>query len=94
MAKIMWRHGMVHPAIVSVKGKPSGVPKKPVIWIGEIWFTVPHGGKMETDTRSWCANKPMTRQDAQAVLHQLHTQLVNEHGKETATDSGFWMQSR
>jgi len=83
------------PVLVAVKGKRVGVPRKPVIWFGEIWVAVPaEGGKTEYDTRSWRANKPITRQQAQSVLHQLREQLIGEHGSELPFDSGFWMQSR
>lgn len=96
MSRVEWRNGMAAPAIVSVRGRPSGTPKKPVIWHGEIWLKLPAGedGRCETDIRAWRANKPLTKQQAQAVLRQLLDQLIGEHGKQSAIDSGFWMQSR
>lgn len=96
MSRVEWRNGMAAPVIVSVRGRPCGAPKKPVIWHGETWLVVPTEDrtKLETDVRAWRANKPLTRQQAQTVLAQLLEQLIGEHGNDTAVDSGFWMQSR
>ena len=76
---------------VIVKGKE---PKKPVVWIGAIWLILPGVTKDEIDTRSWRSNRPLSSAQARLVLGQLHTMLVNEHGKDNAIDSGFWLQSR
>lgn len=96
LSRVEWRNGMPAPMIVSVVGRPCGAPKKPVIWHGEIWLLVPAEDptKLEKDVRAWRANKPLTRQQAQAVLAQLLEQLIGEHGTDAAVDSGFWMQSR
>lgn len=67
------------------------LPKKPVSWIGEIWLLMPDG---ERDIRAWRSNQPITTNQAQTVLGQLLDQLIGEHGKDTAVDSGFWCKSR
>lgn len=76
---------------VPVVDNARSVPKKPVIWHGEIWLVLPGGVK---DIRAWRANKPMVKHQAQTVLHQLLSELIDEHGSDKAVDSGFWMQSR
>lgn len=90
MCRVEWRNSMAGPPKV-VKG---GIPKKPVVWIGAIWLKLPGVTKDEIDTRSWRSNKPLSCADARAVLDQLLTMLINEHGKDNAIDSGFWLQSR
>jgi hypothetical protein len=67
------------------------LPKKPVVWIGEIWLTIPGG---EKDIRAWRSNQAITTGQAQTVLGQLLTSLINEHGKDSAVSSGFWAKSR
>lgn len=67
------------------------LPKRPVIWIGEIWLTLPSG---EKDIRAWRSNQPITTAQARTVLGQLLDSLIGEHGKHTATSSGFWCKSR
>jgi hypothetical protein len=67
------------------------VPKKPVVWMGEIWLQLPSG---ERDIRSWRSNGPITKGHAQTVLGQLLDSLIGEHGKNSAVDSGFWIKSR
>lgn len=87
MSRVHWRNGMAAPVVDSARS----VPKKPVIWIGEIWLTMPNH---VNDARAWRANKPLTRQQAQGVLQQLLAELIDEHGENAAIDSGFWMKSR
>jgi hypothetical protein len=87
VSRVHWRNGMSLPVVDNARS----VPKKPVIWIGEIWLQLPTGFK---DIRAWRANKPLTRQQAQTVLHQLLEELIDEHGNDAAVDSGFWMKSR
>lgn len=87
LSRVHWRNGMRVPVVDNARS----VPRKPVIWHGEIWLVLPGGVK---DTRIWRANNKMTRQQAQTVLHQLLAELIDEHGENTAVDSGFWMQSR
>lgn len=87
MSHVFWRNSMAVPVVENARS----VPKKPVIWFGEIWLILPDG---EKDTRAWRANKPMTRQQAQTVLAQLLDQLIGEHGIDAAVDSGFFMRSR
>lgn len=67
------------------------LPKKPVVFIGEIWLTLPSG---EKDIRAWRSNQPITTDQARTVLGQLLTSLINEHGKDSAVSSGFWTKSR
>lgn len=67
------------------------LPRKAVVWIGEIWLTLPSG---EKDIRSWRSNQPITTDQARTVLGQLLTSLINEWGKDSAVSSGFWCSSR
>lgn len=86
-AQIVWRHGMksLHPQVT------GRLPRKPVIWFGEIFLRMPDG---EKDTRAWRSNQPMTTEQARTVLNQLLKSLINEHGKDEPIDSGFWCRSR
>jgi hypothetical protein len=88
MSLVQWHNSMDGPPVVD---NARSVPKRAVIWFGEIWLTLPTG---EKDTRAWRANKPITRQQAQTVMAQLLASLVGEHGKDAAVDAGFWMRSR
>lgn len=76
---------------VPVVDNARSVPRKPVIWHGEIWLTMPGG---VNHVRAWRANKPMTKAQAQTTLHQLLADLIDENGNDAAVDSGFWMKSR
>lgn len=67
------------------------LPRKPVVWIGEIWLLIPGG---EKDIRAWRSNSPITTDQAQTVLGQLLDSLIGEHGKDSAISSGFWCRSR
>jgi len=67
------------------------VPKKPVIWHGEIWLKLPDGSK---DIRLWRSKQPMTRAQAQQTLYLLLDDLIAENGSNVAVDSGFMMMSR
>lgn len=86
-ARIEWNNDMP-----STQPRTIGrLPRKAVIWIGEIWLTLPSG---EKDIRAWRSNQPITTDQAQTVLGQLLTSLIGEHGKNSATHSGFWCKSR
>jgi len=86
-ARIEWSHGMA-----STQPRITGkLPKKPVIFIGEIWLTLPNG---EKDIRAWRSNQPITTTQARTVLGQLLEQLISEHGKDSAISSGFYCKSR
>ena len=86
-ARVEWNNSMptVYPA---TSGR---LPKKPVVWIGEIWLLLPGG---EKDIRSWRSNQPISTAQARTVLGQLLDRLIGEHGKDTALSSGFWCKSR
>lgn len=86
-ALIQWSNEMptTHPM---TRGR---LPKKPVVWIGEIWLTLPTG---EKDIRAWRSNQPITTAQARTVLGQLLDSLIGEHGKHSAKSSGFWAKSR
>lgn len=88
MCQVFWNSRMQGPPVCD---NVRSVPKKPVVWIGSVWLTLPGG---ECDTRSWRSNGRITRQQAQDVLKALLDQLVGEHGKDSAVDSGFTLKSR
>jgi len=67
------------------------LPKKPVIWRGEVFLQLPGGIK---DVRQWISRQPMTTDQARVVLGQLLNQLIGEHGKDSAVHSGFVAVSR
>jgi len=86
-AKIEWNNSMP-----GTQPRTTGkLPKKPVVWIGEIGLQLQSG---EKDIRSWRSNQAMSCDQARTVLGQLHTSLVNEHGKDSAVHSWFWCKSR
>lgn len=86
-ARIEWSSEM-HNTLPRTIGR---LPRKAVVWIGEIWLTLPSG---EKDIRSWRSNQPITTDQARTVLGQLLTSLINEHGKDSAVSSGFFCKSR
>lgn len=88
MSLVTWNNRMAGPPVVN--GSRS-VPKKPVIWHGEIWLKLPDGSK---DARSWRSKQKITRQQAQEVMAAMLADLVAENGENAAVDAGFWMQSR
>lgn len=80
----------------SVGGLPQvdnarSVPKRPVVWWGDVWLAMPDGTK---DTRAWRAKQPITRGQAQEVLRAMLDDLIAENGNDTAIDSGFRMECR
>ena len=86
-ARIDWNNAMPTPT-----PKTTGrLPRKPVVWIGEIGLQLPSG---EKDIRAWRSNQPISTAQAQTVLGQLLTSLINEHGKNAAVHSWFWCKSR
>lgn len=87
MCRVFWNNRMPAPACDNVRA----VPKKPVVWIGSIWFTLPSG---ECDTRTWRSNGKITKKQAQEVLKALLDSLIGEHGSNSAVDSGFTLRSR
>ena len=91
MSLVTWRNSFKGPPVVA---NARGVPKKPVIWHGEIWLLIPGTPKNVKYVRAWRASKPITRQEAQEVLALLLADLIAEHGNDAAIDSGFWMMSR
>lgn len=86
-ARIDW-----HNSMPSTQPKITGrLPKKPVVWIGEIGLQLPSG---EKDIRSWRSNQAISTDQAKTVLGQLLTSLINERGKDSAVHSWFWCKSR
>lgn len=86
-ARIEWNNSMP-----SVQPRTIGrLPRKPVVWIGEIGLKLPGG---ELDIRSWRSNQAISTDQAKTVLVQLMTSLINEHGKDSALHSWFWCKSR
>lgn len=86
-ARIEW-HNEMPTTYPMTRGR---LPKKPVVWMGEVWLTLPGG---EKDIRAWRANQPLNTEQARTVLGQLLQSLINEHGKDSAVSSGFWCKSR
>lgn len=86
-ARIDWNNemGSTQPRIT------GRLPRKPVVWIGEIWLLLPTG---EKDIRAWRSNQPITTGQARTVLGQLLDSLISEHGKDSAKSSGFFCKSR
>jgi hypothetical protein len=88
MPRIVWTN--------SIGGLPQcnnarSVPKKPVIWHGEVWLRMPDGSR---SARSWRASQKITRQDAQQVMAVMLDDLIEECGRDAAVDSGFILESR
>lgn len=67
------------------------VPKRPVIWRGEVWLRMPNG---ERHARSWKSHNRITRQQAQEVMQIMLADLIEECGQDAAVDSGFTMECR
>ena len=86
-ARIEWNNEMAGTQPRTI----GRLPKKPVVWIGEIGFKLPGG---ELVIRSWRPNQPLTCGQARTVLGQLLTSLINECGKDSAVHSWFWCKSR
>lgn len=91
MSLVTWRNSFKGPPVVD--GARS-VPKKPVVWHGEIWLLIPGTPKNAKHVRAWRATRPITKEHAQEVLAILLAELIAEHGNDAAIDSGFWMMSR
>ncbi len=86
-ARVEWSNDMA-----GTQPRVTGrLPKRPVVWIGEIWLTLPGG---EKDVRAWRSNQAITTAQARTVLEQLLNSLIGEHGKNSAVNSGFWCKSR
>lgn len=88
MSRIVWCN--------SVGGLPQcdnarSVPKRPVIWLGEVWLRMPNGDR---HARGWRSHQPITRQQAQDVLRAMLDDLIEECGRDSAVDSGFRMRCR
>lgn len=88
MSRVIWSN--------RVGGLPQvdnarSVPRRPVIWWGEVWLLLPDGSK---STRAWRSNNKITRQQAQEVMHAMLDDLINECGRDAAIDSGFRMECR
>lgn len=80
----------------SVGGYPQvdnarSVPKKPMVWRGDVWLLMPDGFR---HGRTWRSTGKITRQQAQQVLHAMLDDLLEECGRDAAVDSGFRMECR
>jgi len=86
-ASILWHNCMptVYPRVT------GALPKKPVMWSGEVFLQMPDG---ERDTRQWRSNHPITCDQARSVLVRLLEMLIGEHGKDAAVHSGLSCKSR
>lgn len=86
-ARVEWNNAMpgTQPRTI------GRLPRKPVVWIGEIGLKLPGG---ELDIRSWRSNQAISTDQAKTVMGQLLTSLINEHGKDSAVHSWFWCKSR
>ena len=67
------------------------VPKRPVIWRGEVWLRMPNG---ERHARGWRSHNKITRAQAQDVMRAMLDNLIEECGRDAATDSGFRLECR
>lgn len=86
MSKITWVNGQAAPQVDGW----ANVPKKPVIWWGEVWLKLPNGDKV---AQAWRSRQKIRGSDAMDVIRALLNELVEENGVD-AIDSGFWIQSR
>ena len=88
MTRVVWSN--------TVGGLPRvdnarSVPRKPVLWWGEVWLKMPDGSR---SAREWRSKEKITRQDAQEVLAVMLGDLVDECGADAAVDSGFRLECR
>lgn len=88
MSLIQWHNSMDGPPVVD---NARSVPKRPVIWFGEVWLLMPDGAK---HSRGWRSHNKITRQQAQDVMRAMLDDLIAECGKDAAVDSGFRMECR
>lgn len=86
MSLVSWRNGQDAPQVNGWRN----VPRKPVIWHGELWLKLPDGTKV---SQTWRARQKIRGSEAIDVVRALLNELVAENGTE-AIDSGFWIQSR
>lgn len=56
------------------------VPKKPVIWWGEVWLRLSAGERV---ANAWRSHNKITRQQAQEVMHAMLAALI-------AKGAGLW----
>lgn len=88
MSRITWSN--------KVGGLPQvdnarSVPKRPVIWWGDVWLLMPDGAK---HSRPWRSHNKITRSEAQTVLAMMLADLIEECGENAAIDSGFRLECR
>jgi hypothetical protein len=88
MARVIWTD--------SVGGLPRcdntrSVPRKPVLWFGEVWLKMPDKTR---SARSWRAQHPITRAEAQEVMAIMLDELIEECGRDAAVESGFRLECR
>lgn len=88
MSRITWCNSVGgNPAVDNARS----VPKKPVIWWGNVWLLMPSGYR---HSRPWRADAPITREEAQVILRMLLDELIEECGRDAAIDSGFRLECR
>lgn len=88
MTRVTWCNSVGgHPQVDNARS----VPKKPVIWWGNVWLLMPNGYK---HSRPWRAKQKITRQQAQDVLRAMLDDLIDECGSDAAIDSGFRLECR
>lgn len=87
MSRITWCNSVGGLPVVD---NARCVPRKPVVWWGEVWLRLPTGQKASI---GWRAQQKITRQQAQEAMAILLDQLVADEGND-AIDSGFTLECR
>jgi len=88
MTRVTWCNSVGGlPVVDNVRS----VPKKPVMWHGEVWLKMPDGSR---SARSWRSHDKISRHNAQEVMAVMLDELIDECGKDAAIDSGFRLECR
>jgi hypothetical protein len=90
MTRIYWKSTWAN-ARVRVEGI-NYLPKRPVVWRGNVWMDFVRGGVIERDAREWKAGSPITQKEGQAILKMMLSDLLEENGND-AVAAGFEMRS-
>lgn len=88
MSRITWFNSVGGLPVVD---DARSVPKKPVIWRGEVWLRLPDGSK---SSREWKVKQRVTREQAQDVMRAMLDDLLDECGRNEAIDAGFTLECR